>query len=80
VPQLQAPPALPHFGSPLKAPVRFLSLVSLSSFILIHFDVLYSIHVFLTLSSGHSQLNELDVTYGGSSVHSNHPNDGDEVA
>jgi hypothetical protein len=33
-------PPLPHFGSPLGAPVCFLSLESFRSFVLIHFDVL----------------------------------------
>jgi hypothetical protein len=69
-------PPLPHFRSPLGAPVCFLSLVPFSSFILIHFDVLYSMQVFHTLSSGHSQPNKLNATHGGSSAHSNHPNNG----
>jgi hypothetical protein len=38
-------PPLPHFGSPLGALARFLSLSSFSFFILIHFDVLYSMHI-----------------------------------
>jgi hypothetical protein len=37
VPQFQAPPSLSHFRSPLGAPVRFLSLSSFSSFILMFF-------------------------------------------
>jgi hypothetical protein len=52
----------------------------ISVFQLLHFDVLYSMHVWHAPSSGHSQPNELDGTSRGSSTHSNHPNDGDIVA
>jgi hypothetical protein len=76
VPQFQAPPPLPHFESPLGALVRFLSLASFSSFILIRFDVLYSMQVLYTPSFSHSQPNELRDTPRGSSDHSNHPNNG----
>jgi hypothetical protein len=47
---------------------------------LLYFDVLYSMQLWHTPSSGHSQPNELDGTSRGSSAHSNHPNDGNNVA
>jgi hypothetical protein len=49
-------------------------------FQLLHFDIVYSMQVFLTPSSSHSQPNELDGTPRDNSVHSNHPNDGDGAA
>jgi hypothetical protein len=49
-------------------------------FQLLRFDVPYTMQVFHTPSSSHSQPNELNGTHGGSSAHSNHPNDGDGVA
>jgi hypothetical protein len=52
VPQFQAPPPLPHFGSPLRALVHFLSLVSFSSFILMFFTrCMFFIHRRLIIHS-----------------------------